>query len=232
MKNQKNKFSLNLNLLSSVLVFLCASWLFFFTGCSSTPKYVKAARDHVKAAYEIQKPMKVVDSRMDDRPEWTKQTVFEDEDLGMIYFSGGFQNGSDYSVTIRCANAEALKVAVQAISQFIRAEFSSYVRGSNTGDLGVDRYVSDGIASFTDNLHVQGVRQKGIYYEEMFSPSIMQPTYNVWVQLEMAKVDYLKAKVDAIRRLRDKFNQEGRKEAKEKADEILKDLKEQVRNET
>ena len=232
MKNQENRFSLNLNLFSSVLVFLCASWLFFFTGCSSTPKHVKAARDHVKAAYEIQKPMKVADSRMDDRPEWTKRTVFEDEDLGIIYFSGGFQNGSDYSVTIRCANAEALKVAVQAISQFIRAEFSSYVQGSNTGHLGVDRYVSDGIASFTDNLHVQGVRQKGIYYEEMFSPSIMQPTYNVWVQLEMAKVDYLKAKVDAIRRLRDKFNQEGQKEAKEKADEILKDLKEQVRNET
>ena len=114
----------------------------------------------------------------------------------------------------------------------IRAEFSSYVQGTNTGDLGADRYVSDGIATFTENLHVQGVRQKGIYYEEMFSPSIMQPTYNVWVQLEMAKVDYLKAKVDAIRRLRDKFNREGRKEAKEKADEILKDLKEQVRNET
>ena len=199
-------------------------------GCSSTPKQVKVAQDQVRAAYEMQKPLQVRTSLEDKRPEWTKASVTEDQDSGVIYFSGGFQNGSDYAVTIRCANAEALKVAVQAISQFIRAEFSSYVHGSNTGSYGVDRYVSDGLATFADALHVQGIRQKDIYYEEMFSPQIMQPTYNVWVRLEMAKVDYLQAKAEVIRKLRSKFDKEGRKAAKEKADQLLQDLKEQLRN--
>ena len=195
-------------------------------GCSSTPKQVRVVQDQVRAAYEMQKPLQVRTSLEDKRPEWTKVSVSEDQDSGVIYFSGGFQNGSDYAVTILCANAEALKVAVQAISQFIEAEFSSYVHGSNTGSYGVDRYVSDGLATFADALHVQGVRQKDIYYEEMFSPQIMQPTYNVWVRLEMAKVDYLQAKAEVIRKLRSKFDKAGQKAAKEKADKLLQELKE------
>ena len=106
-------------------------------------------------------------------------------------FTGGFTDGADYAVTIRCANAEALKSAVQAISQYIRAEFSEYVQGSNsaTGD-GIERYFSDGIATFAENIHVQGIKQAELYYEKMFSPAVMQSTYNVFVKLEMSKADY------------------------------------------
>jgi len=217
------------NLITSVFVSLCALWLVFFTGCSASAKRVKVAQDQALEAYELQKPIFVQTSENDKRPKWTHETAYESE--GKVCFTGAFLNGSDYPLSIRCANAEALKVAVQAISQFIRAEFTSHVQGSNTGASGVDRYVSDGIATFADCLHVQGVNQSEVYYEETFSPAVMQPTYNVFVRLEMSKVDYLRAKAEVVRKLRDKFAKAGELEAKEKAEEILEKLKEQVRNE-
>jgi hypothetical protein len=222
MENQGVRFNLNLNHVVYVLVFAFIS-ASYFNGCSSTPKGVKVARQAVLEAYELQKPIMVQTSKGDKRPAWTKKTVYEEN--GNVYFSGGFLNGSDYSVTVRCANAEALKVATQSISQFIRAEFSEYVQGSNTGGGGVDRYVEDGIATFVDNLHVQGVRQAEVYYEEVFSASVMQPTFNIWVRLEIGKADYLKAKADILRKLRDRFSEAGESEAKEKAERLLEDLK-------
>ena len=133
------------------------SMSFIVSGCA-TSKSVKEIKKSVREAYEVQKSIVVQTSKEDKRPDWTKKTVFEEN--GSIYFSGGFLDGSDYSVTIRCANAEALKVAVQSISQFIRGEFTEYVQGPNTGADGVERYVEDGIAKDFDNLHIQGVRQK------------------------------------------------------------------------
>lgn len=219
MKNQD--FSLKSSFWVFVLVLTCTIW--GITGCSSATKRVKGAQESTLEAYEMQKPIEVTTSEDDSRPDWTKKTVFEDE--GKVYFSGGFLNGSDYSVTIRCANAEALKVALQGISQFIRAEFSSYVQGSNTKAEGVERYVEDGIATFSKNLHVQGFRQTEIYYEEMFSAALMQPAYNVWVRLEMDKADYFKAKADVLHQLHDEFARTGQVEAKEKAEKLLKELK-------
>ena len=75
-----------------------------FSGCA-TSKSVKEAKKSVREAYEVQKPIVVQTSKEDKRPDWTKKTVFEEN--GSIYFSGGFLDGSDYSVTIRCANAFA-----------------------------------------------------------------------------------------------------------------------------
>ena len=227
MENQGYRLSLKSNFGRGVLACKLISLIllvFFVVGCGGR---VKQARQTVKGMYEIQKPLQVRTSQNDDRPKWTKQTAFEDE--GNVFFSGAFLNGSDYSVTVRCANAEALKVAVQSISQFIRAEFTEYVHGSNTGASGVDRYVKDGIATFTQSLHVQGIRQKDVYYEEMFSPSVMQPTFNVWVKLEMSMADYLHAKADVLRRLRDGFSRAGETEAKEKAEELLEELKREAR---
>jgi hypothetical protein len=104
------------------------------------------------------------------------------------------------------------------------------VQGSNTAyGGGIDRYVSDGIATFSENIHAQGIKQAELYYEEMFSPQAMQPSYNVFVQLEMSKADYLHAKAEVLRKLRDKFNSEGQVEAKKKADKLLEDLKNEVK---
>ncbi|MFC1895421.1 hypothetical protein ACFL0Q_02000 [Thermodesulfobacteriota bacterium] len=201
----------------------------FLGACSSASRRVKAARQTVKEAYELQKPLEVRTSKEDKRPEWTKKTMFEGEST--VHFAGGFLSGSDYSVSVRCANAEALKVAVQSISQFVRAEFSEYAHGTNTDGGGVERHVDDGLATFVDNLHLQGLMQKKVYYEETFSPAAMQTTFNIWVQLEMSQADFLKAKADAVRRLRDRLAEAGQVEAKEKADKLLDDLKRGVEGE-
>jgi len=60
-------------------------------------------------------------------------------------------------------------------------------------------------------------------------PRHMRPTYNVWVQLEMSKADYLKAKADVLRRLKDKFSGVGETEAKKKAEKLLEELKHEAR---
>lgn len=193
----------------------------FIWGCGS--REVKVAREQARVAYEIQKPVIVQTSIEDKRPSWTKQSSYSDD--ANIYFTGGFLNGTDYPLTIRCANAEAIKVACQGISQFIRAEFSGYIQGTNQAGDRLDRYVSDGIATFTNALHIQGVRQTDLYYEETFSPSVARPGYNVWVKLEMSKSDYIQAKAEALRSLRDSFEREGDIEAKEKAQELLNNLK-------
>ncbi len=199
------------------------------TGCAGKKVEVKPGPvpDSTVDAYRSQRSPIVRTSEDDGRPSWTTETVFEKD--GKVYFSGGYLNGSDYPVTIRCANAEALKVAVQSVSQFIRVEFSSFAQGENVGLSGIERYVSDGVAAFTDNLHMQGVRQKDLYYEELFSPTAMRSTFNVWVCLEMSKADYLHAKADVLRKLRDRFQSEGRVEAKAKAERLLDDLKRDVR---
>jgi hypothetical protein len=204
--------------------------LAIIAGCSSAPEKDLAFQPMLQQLDEIHKPILVRTSETDSRPAWTKKAVSEAQ--GKVYFAGGFMNGSDYSVTIRCANAEALKATIQGISQFIRAEFSSYAQGTNTDIGGIERYIEDGIATFTKNLHLQGIKQKDLYWEEMASPGAIQSTYNVWVMLEINKVDYLKAKADVVRNLRDKFAEAGQAEAKEKAEKLLEELKEEVRRET
>ena len=171
-------------------------------------------------------PILIRNSRNDKRPAWIHKAAFETGNN--IIFTGGFQNGGDYSVTLRCANTEALKSVVQDISQFVRAEFSMFSKGSNQIDGGIDRFIQDGIATFSKNLHIQGIRQAESYYEEMWDPLSQATFYNVWVKLEINKPDYMKAKTGALRRLRDGFESAGEIEAKEKAQKLLDDLKGQI----
>ena len=209
------------------VTFLFTSVLILLNSCGPS-KAVKEHMDMLKEAHAMQKPMLVRTSLDDSRPDWTKRTVYDKGSV--ICFTGAFTDGADYPLSIRCANAEALKNAIQSISQYIRTEFSSYVQGSNDAyGGGIDRYVSDGIATFSENIHTQGLKQAELYYEEMFSPQAMRPFYNVFVQLEMSKADYLFAKAEVIRKLRDKFSSEGRVEAKKKADKLLEDLKNEVK---
>jgi len=210
--------------LVKLLVGVSALGFILLYGCGGS-KAVKLNKEAVRDAYEIQK---VRTSENDKRPEWTRKGVVEE--AGKVYFSGGFLDGVDYAVTIRCANAEALKSAVQSISQFIRAELSSYVQGSNSAyGEGIERYVSDGVATFSENIHVQGIRQSEIYYEEIFRPAIMKSVFNVFVRLEMSKADFLYAKAHVLRKLRDRFKSEGRVEAKQRAEKLLKDLRAEAR---
>ncbi len=193
------------------------------SGCAS--KQVQ----EVQSIYESHKPITVRTSLTHNRPEWVVQQFFEDE--GKLYFVGSFIGGADYPLTIRCANAEAMKALAQSLSQFVRAEFTSHVRGSNnplSSGGGVDRFVSDGYASIVDSIHVQGVRQADLYYEEEFSPVAMTERYNVFVKLEIAQGDYLRAKADVLRQLRDRFADAGEVEAQRHAEDLLERLREGI----
>ena len=197
--------------------------IFVLWSCTGTSREVKVAQKQARVAYEMQKPVVVRTSEDDNRPSWTKQSSYSDD--ANVYFTGGFLNGADYPLTVRSANAEAIKVACQGISQFIQTEFSGYIHGTNQASDRLDRYVSDGIATFTKALHVRGMRQTDIYYEEGFSPTVARPAYNVWVKLVVSKVDYMHAKAEALKTLQRKFMQDGNVEAKEKAQELLDSVK-------
>ncbi len=213
-------------------------WIFaiiisLVTGCSA-PKKVQVpllpieSQDFISSqeAYNGKRPVKIRNSLNDTRPDWTHKASFEKGNT--IYFTGGFLKGADYSVSLRCANAEALKSMVQAIGQYIRTEFSMFTQGSNDIDSGIDRYIQDGIATFTKNLHIQGTRQTESYYEEMNDQVSQNTFYNAWVKLEITKADYLRAKANVVKKLRDDFHTVGEIEAKEKAQKLLNDLKGQV----
>jgi len=60
----------------------------------------------------------------------------------------------------------------------------------------------------------------------------LQPSFSVFVKLEMSKADYLKAKADVLRHLRDRFQSEGEIEAKEKAENLLQELKDEIKTAT
>jgi len=213
-------------------------WIFaiiisLITGCSA-PKKVQVPLLPIESqgfisspeTYNGKRPVEIRNSLNDNRPIWTHNASFEKGNT--IYFTGGFLKGADYSVSLRCANAEALKSMVQAVSQYIRTEFSMFSQGSNNIDSGIDRYIQDGIAAFTRNLHIQGTRQAESYYEEMYDPVSQNTFYNAWVKLEITKVDYLRTKANVIKKLRDDFHSAGEIEAKEKAQGLLDDLKGQA----
>lgn len=233
MENRMVRLSLNSSfgraVVFRVVMVIAAGFMLVVTGCSTTQKRVSEAPGGLKEAYESQRSYVVSSSEDDGRPDWVHETSFEKD--GKMCFSGGFLNGTDYAVTIRCANAEALKVAIQDISQYIRSEFTGYVQGSNTNGDPVERYVEDGLASFANNIHTQGIRQAEVYYEEVISSSVMRPTFNVFVRLEMSKADYLKAKADVLRQLRDRFDRNRQIAAKKKAEKLLDALKQDLREE-
>ena len=156
------------------------------------------------------------------RPDWTFQTTFQEN--GKIYFTGGFMNGADYSLSIRCANAEAIKIAAQSISTYMRSVFSVYAHGTNSQNDDIERYVEDGIATLTNNLHVQGLRQKQVYHEAVTNGG--RPSYNVFVLMEITDEDYKNAKIGVLQSLKEDFEQVHHTEAKQKAEELLDKLTE------
>lgn len=224
---------MNLSLLQNYITkIVLFAMIFTFFSCSTSSKknavpLMELGPDDFityEKKQEINQPVKIRNSRNDNRPEWTSRPVYEQGNA--MYYTGAFMRGFDYSVSLRAANAEALKSLVQDIGLSIRTEFSMYAKGSNIIDSGIDRYIVDGIATLSHNTHLQGARVSESYYEELIDPlSSGRPFYNVWVKLEITKSDYTQAKAYALRRLKDDFHTAGQVEAKQKAQLLLDELK-------
>jgi len=167
-------------------------------GCSSTGRNVRAARE----AYDIQELELVRTAESDRRPEWTKKTVIEDGKW--LYFSGAHLGGPDYPHAIRRAHVEALKHLVQSISQLVTSEFSANIEESHRMGMSmIEQLVTDSLHTISEDIHVQGVRQWQVHYEEVFDPNRYDTEYNVWVQLQILKSDYYGAKDAVLWKLRE-----------------------------
>ena len=180
-----------------------------------------------QAQMEIQKPVIMEKTGQDKRPEWVSEKPYLEDDKG-YRFTGGIMGGADYSLTIRLAKAEATKNLLESIQIKARGEFSTVIHGQNQNNSDLGRYVTDAVAWTVDNLRIGGIRQRQIYYEQIFDPASQAIKYNSWVQLEISRADYQKAKIDAAERLLNKAIREKDEEAKQKALELLEKLRQEV----
>lgn len=158
------------------------------------------------------------------RPEWTNHLSYSEDDRG-YHFTGGVMGGADYALTIRMAKSEAIKNLLESIEIKAQSEFSSVMHGNYGKDESLGRYVTDAVAWTVENLKVSGIRQQAIYYEQHFDPVSQRTRYNAWVNIQIGKADYLKARMGAAERLLKKAIQEKDEEAKEKALELLEKLR-------
>ena len=179
-----------------------------------------------QAMAELSRPVVIEKTGATQRPEWTNQTTFYEDAQG-LHFTGGVMGGSDYALTLRLAKSEAIKNLLESVEIKARSEFSSVMHG-NYGNDDIGRYVTDAVAWTVDNLRVGGIKQRNIFYEQTFDPGSHRVRYNAWVNLEVSRADYIKAKTSAAERLLKKAIREQDAEAKEKALEILERLREEA----
>lgn len=194
--------------------YLMVPFTLFISGCGGN-KQVK--QNQVMA--EISKPVIMEKTGTTQRPQWTTQITFYEDEQG-FHFTGGVMGGSDYALTLRLAKSEALKNLLESIEIKARSEFSSVMHGNFTSDV-VGRYVNDAIAWTVENIRVHGIRQRDIYYEQSFDPVTHRVRYNAWVRLDISRADYIRAKTEAAERLLKKAIREKDDEAKQKARELL-----------
>jgi len=200
---------------------LIVPFLIVAYGCGGS-KVVK--QNQVMA--ELSRPVVIEKTGATQRPEWTNQTTFYEDAQG-LHFTGGVMGGSDYALTLRLAKSEAIKNLLESVEIKARSEFSSVMHG-NYGNDDIGRYVTDAVAWTVDNLRVGGIKQRNIFYEQTFDPGSHRVRYNAWVNLEVSRADYIKAKTIAAERLLKKAVREQEAEAKEKALEILERLREEA----
>jgi len=203
------------------VVFICCLGL-LLSGCGAS----KAAKQK-EAFIEAQKPVVVTKMGQEKRPDWTSEKPYFEDDVG-FHFTGATMCGADYALTLRLAKSEAMKNLLESIQVKARGEFSSAIQGQNRADADLGRYVTDTVAWTVDNLRIGGITQDRIYYEQIFDPVSQSFKYNSWVQVGISRADYVKAKTEAAQKLLDKAIRDKDEEAKEKAQELLDRLREEV----
>ena len=202
-----------------VVIGFLGSLTWVLWGCGGGNKSIK--QNQVIA--ELNKPVMVEKTGATQRPEWANQTTFYEDPQG-LHFTGGVMGGSDYALTLRLAKSEAMKNLLESVEVKARSEFSSVMHG-NYGRDDIGRYVTDAVAWTVDTLRVGGIKQRTIYYEQAFDPSTHRVRYNAWVNLQITRGDYIKAKTSAAERLLKKAIQTQDEEAKERALELLERLR-------
>jgi hypothetical protein len=122
-------------------------------------------------------PKTITKTGEDNRPEWTTEETFMEKD-DTFFYTGGVMGGANYALTLRLAKSEATKNLLESVEIKARVEFSNALHGQNKNDRDLGRYVTDAVAWTADNLRVRGIRQKKIYYEQVFDPQSQSFKYN------------------------------------------------------
>ncbi|EFK08792.1 conserved domain protein [delta proteobacterium NaphS2] len=170
------------------------------------------------------RPVVVEKTGQDGRPNWTTKQTFCEQDGAFVY-TGGVMGGADYALTLRLARSEATKNLLESIQIKARSEFSSAIHGQNRTESDLGRYVTDAVAWTVDNIKISGIRQHEIYCEKILDPISQSLKYSAWVQVEISRSDYVKAKTDAAQRLLEKAIQQKDEEAAQKVQKLLKRLR-------
>jgi len=93
--------------------------LFLPIGCGAG----KVAREKAEMI-EVHRPVVVEKTGQDDRPDWTTQRTFMEQNGNLVY-TGGVMGGADYALTLRLARSEATKNLLESIQ--IKARGNSAV---------------------------------------------------------------------------------------------------------
>lgn len=160
------------------------------------------------------------------REGWVKSDKDYFEKDERMYFRSLITDRQDLAYAKREAKGEAVKNITEKISIKVRTEFESAVRGTNVDPEGLSRFTADAVAWVSENLYIQGISPTKSYWQrvEKRTPEGYKYFYNVYVLCEIPIVDYEKARNMAIRKLLQKYRDEGNKQAEEAAEEVKQRL--------
>lgn len=150
----------------------------------------------------------IVEKFPEKTPKWL-ETPFE-EKRKQLLFKGEASGVHNSSLGLRQAKANAVQNMIEAIRIRARSEFSEAVRGVNTSERALGRYLDSVVAWTSDNIVVAGIQPESEYREKVLvrRPGGVEYIYNCYVRLAISKDDYQRAREGAVERALTVFQDE------------------------
>ena len=167
---------------------------------------------------------KVVEKTPKNKPGWVG-TSYKEKD-NYIFFSGEVTDVADRSLGMRQAKADAVQNLLESIKVKARSEFSEAVKGVNTSQGTLGRYVDSLVVWTTENLDVSGAIPVEEYTEKLRTQAYegAQYSYNCYVWLRLSKDEYFLARQNALDRGSREAEDEEAKQLAQEAKEKLEQL--------
>ena len=167
---------------------------------------------------------KVVEKTPKNKPGWVGTSYKEKENY--IFFSGEVTDVADRSMGMRQAKADAIQNLIESIKVKARSEFAEAVKGVNTSQGTLGRYVDSLVVWTTDNLDVAGAIPVEEYTEKLRTQAYegSKYSYNCYVWLRLSKDEYYLARQNALDRASREAEDEEAKQLAQEAKEKLGQL--------
>lgn len=167
---------------------------------------------------------KVVERTPKNKPGWVGTSYKEKENY--IFFSGEVTDVADRSMGLRQAKADAVQNLLESIKVKARSEFAEAVKGVNTSQGTLGRYVDSLVVWTTENLDVAGAIPVEEYTEKLRTQAYegVQYSYNCYVWLRLSKDEYFLARQSALDRASLEAEDEEARQLAEEAKEKLEQL--------